>query len=281
MRIDITGPHDLVEEVVRILGYEKVEEILPRIKLDSKINDIFSKMLFARNKLLYDGYSEVMTYVFRDKGELEVLASASDKKFLRTNLSDGLKESIKLNILNIPLLDMDEVKVFEIGTVFLKKGEEIHIAYGDKKNVMEMTLEKFISKEMSEGEFPYEMTWERDGASTRNFSVEKYPCISEGDSPEERVFKPWSMYPFITRDIAVWVPEGTPPEKLTLIYKSFGTGLLVKEPKLFDSFTKNKRTSYAFRLVFQSYDRTLTDEEVNQIMSEITEKIVLIGWEVR
>ena len=94
-------------------------------------------------------------------------------------------------------------------------------------------------------------------------------------------FKPWSIYPFITRDIAVWVPEGVKPEILIDIYKDFGTELLVREPKLFDSFTKDQKTSFAYRLVFQSKDKTLTDEEINKIMLEITEKVKSLGWEVR
>ena len=85
----------------------------------------------------------------------------------------------------------------------------------------------------------------------------------------------------MTRDIAVWLPEGIKPEELVSIYKDFGTELLIREPKLFDSFTKNGKTSFAYRLVFQASDKTLTDEEINKIMSEITEKIVSFGWEVR
>jgi phenylalanyl-tRNA synthetase beta subunit len=91
----------------------------------------------------------------------------------------------------------------------------------------------------------------------------------------------WSLYPFIVRDIAVWVPEGTEAEKLRDIYKEFGTELLQGEPKLVDTFTKDGKISYAFRLIFQSYDKTLTDEEINAIMSKITEKISSLGFEVR
>ncbi len=91
----------------------------------------------------------------------------------------------------------------------------------------------------------------------------------------------WSIYPFITRDIAVWVPIHVSPDELIKIYKDFGTELLVTEPKLFDSFTKDKKKSFAFRLVFQSYDKTLTDEEINGIMLKISEKISSLGWEVR
>ena len=92
----------------------------------------------------------------------------------------------------------------------------------------------------------------------------------------------WSIFPFISRDVAVWMAEGESSEKLKQILKDNGTELLVKEPYLFDSFSKNGKTSYAFRLVFQSYDRTLTDEEINEIMTKISHKIKEnSSWEIR
>ncbi|MEK7104413.1 MAG: phenylalanine--tRNA ligase subunit beta, partial [Patescibacteria group bacterium] len=141
MRLDLKTEEDMSEEIIRILGYEKLKEKLPEINWNPKMNETYAKISWARNKLLNDGYSEVMTYSFCNKGEIEVLASASDKKFLRTNLTDGLKESLKLNQLNAPLLEMNEIKIFEIGTIFKRGGEEMHIAYGDKKNVTEVSLE--------------------------------------------------------------------------------------------------------------------------------------------
>ncbi|MFA6515203.1 MAG: phenylalanine--tRNA ligase subunit beta [Candidatus Paceibacterota bacterium] len=271
MRLDLVSSRDFVEEIGRAYGYDKINPTLPPIsKSILQDNPIWIKIYLAKQKLVNDGYREVMTYVFRDKGELEVLASASDKNFLKTNLTESLKESISLNQKNLPLLSGDEVKVFEIGTVFSKKGEEIHVAYGDKKNVIELSLDEFVD--------------------TSNLLWEKVlPLdVSRQDTEEQKIFKPWSIYPYITRDIAVWVPEGIMPEKLIDIYKDFGTELLIKEPKLFDSFTKpastqggDSKTSFAYRLVFQAYDQTLTDEEVNKIMLEITEKIASLGWEVR
>jgi phenylalanyl-tRNA synthetase beta chain len=142
MRYDLAISEDMAEEVGRILGYDKVKPEVPKINFKPKVNEIYAKMLWARNKLLNDGYSEVMNYTFRDKGEVEVLASASDKKFLRTNLTDGLKESLKLNQMNMPLLGMNEIKIFEIGTVWNPK-EEMHIAFGDKKEIIEKNLYDF------------------------------------------------------------------------------------------------------------------------------------------
>jgi phenylalanyl-tRNA synthetase beta subunit len=65
------------------------------------------------------------------------------------------------------------------------------------------------------------------------------------------------------------------------LYQDMGTELLVTEPQFFDSFTKDGRTSYAYRLIFQSYDKTLTDEEVSGIMANIADKIMALGWQVR
>jgi len=263
MRLDITGSHDMVEEIGRAYGYDKIIPKIPSIDFERKDNPRWTSICFVKQKLIDDGYKEIMNYVFQDRGEMEVLASASDKKFLRDNLTDGLKESIKLNITNLPLLDINEVKVFEVGTVFVKGKEEIHVAYGDKKEIKEMSLEKFVSENIS-----------------LEFSL-NYSQNYTGDNYDLNVFKPWSVYPFITRDIAVWIPERVSPEELVRIYRDFGTELLIKEPRLFDSFTKNERTSFAYRLVFQSDDRTLTNEEVDIIMKNITEKIISKGWEVR
>jgi phenylalanyl-tRNA synthetase beta subunit len=56
--------------------------------------------------------------------------------------------------------------------------------------------------------------------------------------------------------------------------------LLVRSAK-FDEFTKDGRTSYAFRLVFQSMDRTLFDEDANHRMESIYAAMKERGWEVR
>ncbi len=269
LRLDITMTCNIVEEIGRIYGYDRIKPELPKIEISSEDDLIWLKMNQARAKLVKAGYKEVMNYTFRKEGEIEVLASASDKKFLRTNLSDGIKESLKLNQINAPLLRIDEIKIFEIGTIFKKTGEEIHVIYADKKNILETSLDKFVSKEFI---LP---------SSQQN-------KISSDESFEPQTFKAWSVYPFISRDIAVWVPEGTDPKKLSLIYEELGTDLLVVAPKLFDQFTKagisptdKRQTSYAFRLVFQSHNRTLTDDEVNLIMAKIEEKIHSLGWTVR
>jgi len=220
---------------------------------------------------LDDGYSEVMTSSFSKKGEVEVLASASDKNFLRTNLTDGLKESLKLNQSNAALLGLDEIKIFEIGTIFKKGGEEMHVCYGNKKEIKEMMLEEFVSPPRLSGTPP-----QKGGEGNPPLLVEEGP--RGGDSK----FHMWSLFPFIARDIAVWVPLSIKSEDVEKIIKENMGSMVVRGPELFDEFEKGDKISYAFRLIFQSYDRTLTDGEVNEIMSKITNKIKeKEGWQVR
>lgn len=271
MRLDLNLEEDMAEEVGRILGYDKLNPKIPKLAFVPKKNEVYSNSLLARSILLGLGYSEVMTYSFASTGEVEVLASASDKKFLRTNLSDGLKESVKLNQNNLPLLNIKEVKVFEIGKVFKGNAEVLHVAFGDKKEIKEMRLDEFIKMKTEENTFLEVLGSPRDNA--RPDHQEKHI------SP---VFNMWSLFPFITRDIAVWVPETEGSQNLENLIKDNTTELCVKGPIMFDSFTKEGRTSYGFRMVFQSYEKTLTDIEVNSIMDNITNKIKENpDWQVR
>ena len=41
------------------------------------------------------------------------------------------------------------------------------------------------------------------------------------------------------------------------------------------------KTSYAYRLVFQSFDKTLSDDDIAPVMQQIEQAIVKKGWEVR
>jgi len=269
MRLDLIQEEDMAEEIGRILGYDKVKGEMPKINFVPKTNETHEMIKKSRAFLLSQGYNEVMSYTFRDKGDIEVVKSASDKNFLRTNLTEGFRESIKLNQINIPLLEIDEVKIFEIGTVFKKNKEETHVVFGGKKEIKEMTLGDFYNEN-----FP---------------SKENKHTSDKKPHSHLQKFKMWSLFPFIARDIALWVPDGVESERIEKLIKDNAGRLLIKGPDLFDEFKKpasgveeKAKISYAFSLVFQSYDRTLTDSEVNDIMAKIANKIKgNNGWQVR
>jgi phenylalanyl-tRNA synthetase beta chain len=83
------------------------------------------------------------------------------------------------------------------------------------------------------------------------------------------------------RDIAVWVPEAIQGTELEQFIKEQAGDLLVQMRK-FDEYHKDGRTSYAFRLAFQSPERTLSDTEVGAVMDRVTAAInTQEGWSVR
>lgn len=259
LRLDLVGAHDMVEEIGRINGYEKITPVIPKTDFAPQKNDEYIRMQVARERLLGDGYSEVMTYAFVKSGKVEVARGPKGKEFLRTNLSDGLKAAYELNRLNAPLLDVNETKIFEIGSVFASTGvEEMRVAYADKKGVVESTLEEF----------------------TRELAPSTHDFVSKKTASTIK-FIQWSQYPFISRDVAVWVPLETDPREFISLLTTYGTDLLSKSPYLFDQFTKGEKVSFAARLVFQSSSRTLTDEDVGPVIARITQEIQKKGWEAR
>ncbi|MCA9362317.1 hypothetical protein KC906_02995, partial [Candidatus Kaiserbacteria bacterium] len=93
-------------------------------------------------------------------------------------------------------------------------------------------------------------------------------------------FKPIVPYPAIARDIALWVQGGDQTDEIAHKLTTAAGPLLIRTD-LFDTFEKDGRTSYAFRLVFQSPEKTLTDEEINKVMDGVYAVAKEQGWEVR
>ena len=93
----------------------------------------------------------------------------------------------------------------------------------------------------------------------------------------------------MSRDIALWVCEGTSSEDVESVIKKAvpargGVDYVVAplvRITFIDEFTKSGRTSFAFRLVFQSMITTLTDGETNEVMEMVYKAVGEKGWEVR
>ena len=73
-RLDLNIPEDLVEEVGRIIGYDKIPAVeLPALPGKPLVNKHFYAAEKTREELIARGYSEVFTSVFADRGERVVL----------------------------------------------------------------------------------------------------------------------------------------------------------------------------------------------------------------
>jgi phenylalanyl-tRNA synthetase beta chain len=253
-RLDVRIPEDLAEEVGRLFGYDSIPGVgLAALGQKPAINPIYLAAEEKREALVAQGYSEVCTSMFVETGE-RVIANKIDgvRPYLRTSLVGGLKDALEKNKRNKELLGLAEVKLFEIGTVW-KGGKELFmLGLADNAGVREEALQP-----------------------SANLSA--YPELPLSTAAS---YRPFSKYPFIVRDIALWVPQQTKPEAVLDTIRSHAGELLVKSD-LFDTFEKGEQTSLAFRLVFQSFDRTLTDFDANERMAGISSGLQERGYTIR
>lgn len=103
--------------------------------------------------------------------------------------------------------------------------------------------------------------------------------------PERLTYREIPRYPFVDRDIAIILDEDIASEQVMKDLLSYKTEYIEKV-ELFDYYTgKNipqHKKSLAFRIVYRSYDRTLTDNEIESIHQGLVEYILKrTGGELR
>jgi len=121
-RHDIFAAEDLVEEVIRIFGYDKItKEILPAASGKIELN--FTHKI--RSLLASQGMIETINWSFVDSNLVEIFATKNEKLILanpisseldhmRPTLAIGLIESYKKNVLR----NFSNLSLFEIGNAF-------------------------------------------------------------------------------------------------------------------------------------------------------------------
>lgn len=306
-RLDIRIKEDLVEEVARVRGLASIPSILPKLTRKGGVH----KRMYYENKIkkiLYEyGFSDIMTYSFGNVGEVEIIkGQATDKEKLRSNLAAGVLSAFQMNMRNSALMNLGTIKMYEFGNIFtssLPKGREFangesrHLALcvddGKKKTSFTEEIEMIlleIKRTLGATSIDCETV------STKPYVIEidfdtlieplpepaTYELLTQ--NPLSRSYQAVSPYPFIVRDIAMWVSGSTTWESISALCSQVGNSLVVRID-LFDTFSKEiegvKKTSFAFRLVFQSFAKTLTDEEVNKMMEPYYELFKSEGYEVR
>lgn len=262
-REDLTIPEDIAEEVGRIIGYDDIEAApLPLISepVDQNRYHGIERM---KDQLVAEGYTEVSTQSFMKEGAVH-LQNPLDRtrpalrETLEAGLTDALARGKQYEALMLP--PKHKLKLFEVGTVFPKTGE-----------YMELRMTEPVP------------AWGSAVGTSDNLTIAKLEEYGKDYEPlryELSTYRPFSAYPFIQRDIAFWAPVGTEVSQAReLIEKS--AGQLLVRIDLFDEFQKNERVSLGFRLIFQSAERTLRDDEINEQMSKVGEALTSAGYEVR
>lgn len=137
-RFDIEGEADLVEEVARIAGYERIAEVAPNRRMTpSRAAAAQGPVRRMRAVLTTHGYHEAVTMSFAAPERDAALAPrgrhapalrnplSAPESVLRTTLWTGLLEALAHNVAR----QEARVRLFETGTVFAADGtERSHVA---------------------------------------------------------------------------------------------------------------------------------------------------------
>jgi len=156
-RLDISLQEDLIEEIARIYGYNKIPAVPPIATLIPPQRNLeFFWEEVTRNILKDTGLTEVYNYSFISQKEKDVFnfkniievenPLSSEYQYLRPSLIPGFLKDVARN-----QKFLKEMKIFELGKVFkIKKGEEKRMISGlmtgdaflDLKGTVDMLFSK-------------------------------------------------------------------------------------------------------------------------------------------
>ncbi|OED47419.1 phenylalanine--tRNA ligase subunit beta [Endozoicomonas sp. (ex Bugula neritina AB1)] len=132
-RFDISIEEDLIEELGRIYGYERLPETIPTALLKMKqVDEALVQEADLRRLLVSRGYQEAVCFSFIDpklhsqfdpEREAVALANpiASDLSVMRTSLLPGLVKTLSYNLNR----QQSRVRLFEMGQTFIRDDEAL------------------------------------------------------------------------------------------------------------------------------------------------------------
>lgn len=136
-RTDVEGKADLSEEVIRLLGYDRLPSTLPYMPMtEGKLNEKQKLIRYTRNLFCELGLQDCLTYtlVSSQKKENAILGvkdpiqlaspMSEERRWIRTSVLPSLLDVVAYNHART----MKDVSVFEISNVAGTEGKRMHLA---------------------------------------------------------------------------------------------------------------------------------------------------------
>src|SRR5437899_2844863 len=328
-RLDVTIPEDLVEEVGRVYGYDRVPPTLPgrRHETWTPLGPSVDRRLDAAREVLAGfGYTETWNPALVSGRELEGLRIAAHAMRVSNALSDDmdtLRTSLLPSLIDAVALNHDrgraDVHVYEIAEAYLARvgekdaqpDEPLRLGVvatagmtADDGRKAFYSLKSVLDECVTALSAPF-CTYQRAAAQLFHpgrcaavvmegrqlgYLGELHPTVAAAARIDGRVVAfeidvepvlaasripralPLPRFPGVERDLAVVVEETVAAGALLATIKE-SAGDLLELVRAFDEYrgaqVPEGHKSVAFTLTFRSSERTLTDAEVDRVMSEI------------
>ncbi len=332
-RFDVALEEDLIEEVARVWGYDRVPTRRAGARLAmAPVSEHTLSVRALREALVTRGYQEAITYSFVDPELQQVLDPetqalplanplSAELAVMRTSLWPGLISAVRHNLNR----QHPRVRLFEVGMRFRGELETLEqdkviggIATGARlPEQWGAASNEGVDFFDVKGDVEALLALTGDAASFR-FVAETHPALHPGQSAriyrgdkavgwlgavhpaleqklelngrtfvfeltladvlEARVpaFAPLSKFPSIRRDIAVVVDENVPAASVLATARD-AAGELLRDALVFDVYRgkgiESGRKSLAIGLILQEPSRTLTDEDVDAVMSRVVDRL--------
>ena len=336
-RLDLDREIDLIEEVARIKGYDKIPETLPEIAMGHEDRTEHEKLQGrVFDVMISEGFSEIITYSFIERDTFERLGikngssvelknpMSEDMAVMRTTMIPGM---VKAAVGNMNHLNTD-LKLFEIARVYIPRKKE---KLPDEPYMLSALIsgDRFPRQWGREVEpmdfFDLKGTWETliEKIGILDVSYDDASSISYLDSVESCVIKIGGntvgvmgklaegvaerydlnrtvyvlevnltalelvekelisythipRYPPVLRDIALVVAENVRSRDIVETVRG-ATGDIGRDITVFDVYTGKQieagKKSLALSVTYQSDERTLTDEEVNDVHGKVIDML--------
>jgi phenylalanyl-tRNA synthetase beta chain len=333
-RPDVTREIDLIEEVARIYGLDRIKTSMTGggpLVTEERPEDHFSRLL--KDLLRSAGCVEALTNTLIDPIKDEVISDLDNHVRVLKPVSAelcALRQNLVLSFLNIISYNLNrrksDISFFELGKVFIPDGPQLPVEktrlaiavcgtesvvnwdrrsfdydFFDLKGVLgslagelrvgELKLEpkehiffeKTVSFDLLLSSEPCGFCGEVAGRARELFDIEIPVFYAEVDFDallarfsEERKFVPVPRYPSSIRDMALVVDRGVFADSLRSEIVSAG-GDLVSRVVLFDVYEGKQvpagKKSLAFSIEYRSKDKTLTDEEIEEVHGKILSRV--------
>tara|TARA_Y100001970_G_scaffold263531_1_gene349102 strand:+ start:24565 stop:27009 length:2445 start_codon:yes stop_codon:yes gene_type:complete len=342
-RTDITIIDDLIEEFIRIYGYDKVPSISINGKIpDHDLQDIIRVKSRLQDLFVAQGFNEIISYSLTTVEKLKIILGeqavddnppialkntlSSERKVLRTSMRHSLLETISYNIHN----GQSNIWIFESGRIYSERRDDIVGTFKDSPlaeqeyivgAVSAQTLDRFGLPTNKAVDF-----FDVKGALEAIFtSIKVNPSFTSSNhigltTPTTDIlvnddtigvlgtvnrsvldqfdiagdvilfelqidaitnalsginhFKAFSKFPAVVNDLAVIVDENISHNSLIEVFQE---SALVHNVQLFDIYRGDQiddnKKSLAYKITYQSFDKTLTNEEVTQEQNKIIKQL--------